>query len=157
MNAPAPGEPYLRRRVVDVVARGLCVLMFVLAVVPLLSLLAYVVKQGVGGLSWSFFTELPKPVGEVGGGMANALAGSAILVGLFTTRKGTTVAQFVALIVSHLVLLALITGRFGDWNVHVFAAMLVIVPLAHRALAVAARIRSRDLIEAFEPAFRVDI
>ncbi|HYV49752.1 MAG TPA: phosphate ABC transporter permease PstA [Myxococcaceae bacterium] len=77
-----PGEPYLRRRVVDVVARGLCVVMFVLAVVPLLSLLAYVVKQGVGGLSWSFFTELPKPVGETGGGMANALAGSAILVGL---------------------------------------------------------------------------
>jgi phosphate transport system permease protein len=82
MSAPAPGEPYLRRRVVDVVARGLCVLMFVLAVVPLLSLLGYVVKQGIGGLSWSFFTELPKPVGEVGGGMANALAGSAILVGL---------------------------------------------------------------------------
>lgn len=76
------GEPYLRRRVVDVVARGLCVLMFVLAVVPLLSLLAYVVRQGAGGLSWSFFTELPKPVGEAGGGMANALAGSAILVGL---------------------------------------------------------------------------
>jgi len=81
MKAP-PGEPYLRRRVVDVVARGLCVLMFVLAVVPLLSLLTYVVKQGVGGLSWSFFTELPKPVGETGGGMANALTGSAILVGL---------------------------------------------------------------------------
>jgi phosphate transport system permease protein len=75
-------EPYLRRRVVDVVARGLCVLMFVMAVVPLLSLLAYVVKQGAGGLSWSFFTELPKPVGETGGGMANAIAGSAILVGL---------------------------------------------------------------------------
>jgi phosphate transport system permease protein len=76
------GEPYLRRRVVDVVARGLCVVMFALAVLPLLSLLAYVIKQGVGGLSWSFFTELPKPVGETGGGMANALAGSAILVGL---------------------------------------------------------------------------
>jgi len=75
-------EPYLRRRIVDHAARGLCVVATVLAIVPLLSLLAYVVKQGVGGLSWSFFTELPKPVGETGGGMANALAGSAILVGL---------------------------------------------------------------------------
>ncbi|HVE83781.1 MAG TPA: phosphate ABC transporter permease PstA [Myxococcales bacterium] len=78
-----PGEePYLRRRVVDWLARGLCVAMTVLAIIPLLSLLAYVVKQGAGALSWSFFTQLPKPVGEVGGGMANALAGSAVLVGL---------------------------------------------------------------------------
>lgn len=75
-------EPYLRRRVVDTIMRGLCALMFVLAVIPLLALLSYVLQKGVGGLSWSFFTELPKPVGEVGGGMANALAGSAILVGL---------------------------------------------------------------------------
>jgi len=78
----APSEPYLRRRIVDVAARGLCVLMTVLAILPLLSLLGYVLKQGLGALSWSFFTELPRPVGEVGGGMANALAGSAILVGL---------------------------------------------------------------------------
>jgi len=78
----APSEPYLRRRVVDAAARGLCVLMTVLAILPLVSLLGYVLKQGVGALSWSFFTELPRPVGEVGGGMANALAGSAILVGI---------------------------------------------------------------------------
>jgi phosphate transport system permease protein len=81
-NADLGAELYIRRRIVDVAARSLCVVMFVLAIVPLLSLLTYVLRQGVGGLSWSFFTELPKPVGEVGGGMANALAGSAILVGL---------------------------------------------------------------------------
>jgi hypothetical protein len=75
-------EPYLRRRVVDIAARGFCVVMTVLAIVPLFSLLGYVIKQGAGGLSWSFFTELPKPVGEVGGGMGNAIAGSGILVGL---------------------------------------------------------------------------
>ena len=75
---------------------------------------------------------------------------SCILVGMFTTRTGASLAQVVALIVSHLALLALITGRFGDWNVHVFVALLVLVPLAQRALAVASRIRPRDLIEAFE-------
>jgi TRAP transporter 4TM/12TM fusion protein len=75
---------------------------------------------------------------------------SCILVGLFTTRQGTTIAQVAALLVSHLVLLALVAGQFGDWNVYVFGAMLVLVPLAHRVLAVASRIRSRDLIEAFE-------
>ena len=74
---------------------------------------------------------------------------SCILVGLFTTRQGTTLAQVVALLVSHLVLLALITGQFGEWNVWVFGAMLVVVPLAHRVLAVASRIHAGDLLEAF--------
>jgi TRAP transporter 4TM/12TM fusion protein len=75
---------------------------------------------------------------------------SCILVGMFTTRKGTTLPQFAALIVSHLVLLALITSQFGEWNTYVFGAMLVVAPLAQRALAVASRIGPRDLIEAFE-------
>jgi TRAP transporter 4TM/12TM fusion protein len=75
---------------------------------------------------------------------------SCILVGMFTTRKGTTIAQVVALIASHLVLLALITSQFGEWNVYVFGAMLVVVPLVQRGLAVASRIAARDLIEAFE-------
>ena len=75
---------------------------------------------------------------------------SCILVGMFTTRKGTTIAQFAALIVSHLLLVALITSQFGEWNVHVFIAMLGLVPLARRGLAVASRIQPRDLVEAFE-------
>lgn len=75
-------EPYRRRRVLDAVARAACLLATALAVVPLVSLLVYVVQRGAGGLSWSFFTELPGPVGEAGGGMANALAGSALLVAL---------------------------------------------------------------------------
>ena len=40
-----------------------------LAVVPLASLLAYVTAKGLGGLSLDLFTELPKPVGEAGGGV----------------------------------------------------------------------------------------
>src|SRR6476619_3078171 len=75
-------EPYGRRRAFDLIARWTCAGMTLLAIVPLVSLLAYVIRQGAGALSWSFFTQLPKPVGEVGGGMANALAGSAVLVGL---------------------------------------------------------------------------
>ena len=75
---------------------------------------------------------------------------SCILVGLFTTRKGTTAAQFVALIASHLVLLGLINGVFGEWNLWVFGAMAVLVPLVHRRLAAASRIHGRDLIESFE-------
>ena len=73
---------YLRRRLLDVAARAGCVLATLVAVVPLLSVLGYVALRGVAGLSWSFFTQLPGPVGESGGGLANAIVGSLELVGL---------------------------------------------------------------------------
>ena len=53
-----------------------------IAIVPLISILAYVVSQGIGSINWEFFTHLPKPVGEDGGGMANAIVGTLILVAL---------------------------------------------------------------------------
>ena len=73
---------YRRRKVVDLVARGLCVAAMGVALVPLVSVLVYVGRAGLSGLSWDFFTQLPAPVGEAGGGMKNALVGTAVLVGL---------------------------------------------------------------------------
>ena len=61
---------------------GLCALAVLVALVPLAFVLFYVVTQGVTSLSLSFFTEMPKPVGEPGGGMANAIVGSIIVVGI---------------------------------------------------------------------------
>lgn len=52
------------------------------ALVPLGYLLYYVVARGISGINLAFFLQLPKPVGEPGGGMANALVGSLIIVGL---------------------------------------------------------------------------
>ena len=60
----------------------LCGLAVALALVPLAFVLFYVVSQGISSLSWSFFTEMPKPVGETGGGMANAVMGSMMVVGI---------------------------------------------------------------------------
>lgn len=60
---------------------GLC---FFVAVTPLFLILGYLVARGVTSLNIDFFMELPAPVGEKGGGMANALVGSFILVGLAT-------------------------------------------------------------------------
>jgi phosphate transport system permease protein len=74
--------PYRRRRITDKVVRGACFLATLLALVPLGSVLYYVVVRGIGGISVDFFTELPKPVGESGGGMANAIVGTLELVGL---------------------------------------------------------------------------
>ncbi len=45
-------------------------------------ILGYIFIKGVSALNWDFFTQLPKPVGEAGGGMANAIVGSFILLGL---------------------------------------------------------------------------
>jgi phosphate transport system permease protein len=75
-------DGYLRRKAFDILARWGSLAMVLVALVPLIAVLGYLVMKGAGGLSWAFFTQLPKPVGEVGGGMANALVGSAILVGL---------------------------------------------------------------------------
>ena len=52
------------------------------AIAPLLSVFWYVILKGHTALSWSFFSQLPKPVGEIGGGVANAILGSATLVAL---------------------------------------------------------------------------
>ena len=50
--------------------------------VPLALVLWHLASQGLGALSWNFFTQLPKPVGEEGGGMANAIVGTLTLLGL---------------------------------------------------------------------------
>ncbi len=68
------------RLVVDFCVRALCLLATLLALLPLVSVLGYVVVRGAGGLSWAFLTELPKPLGEAGGGMANAIQGTLRLV-----------------------------------------------------------------------------
>jgi phosphate transport system permease protein len=53
-----------------------------LALVPLALVLFYVVTQGLTSLNWAFFTHMPVPVGETGGGMANAIVGSLMVIGL---------------------------------------------------------------------------
>jgi phosphate transport system permease protein len=73
---------YRRRKITDVVVRGLCLVASVIALIPLGLVLFYVASRGIGGVNLDFFTELPKPVGEKGGGMANAIVGSGELVGL---------------------------------------------------------------------------
>jgi len=62
---------------------GFQVLTVVLAfacVVPLIFILVYILKAGLTKINWHFLTNLPKPVGEAGGGIANALLGSIIII-----------------------------------------------------------------------------
>ncbi len=50
-------------------------------VVPLIFILIYIIQAGITKINWHFITNLPKPVGEAGGGVANALLGSMIIIG----------------------------------------------------------------------------
>jgi phosphate transport system permease protein len=53
----------------------------ILVVAPLVLVFYHLVKEGFSSMNWAFFTQLPKPVGESGGGMANAIVGTFILLG----------------------------------------------------------------------------
>jgi len=61
---------------------GFCALSVLVALVPLAFVLFFVIGQGVQALNLDFFTHMPRPVGEPGGGMANAIVGTLILTGL---------------------------------------------------------------------------
>lgn len=58
----------------------LIILLTILTIAPLLAVLVYIFKQGISVINWSFLTNLPKPVGEAGGGILNALTGSIMII-----------------------------------------------------------------------------
>jgi phosphate transport system permease protein len=70
------------RAITNMVMTGLCGMAVLVALVPLVSILWLVISRGARSLSWAFFTKLPVPVGEVGGGIGNALVGTLFMVGL---------------------------------------------------------------------------
>ena len=70
------------RRTTSAIVTILCGTAVVIALIPLALILFYVVTKGATSLSVAFFTQMPKPVGETGGGMANSIAGSLLIAGL---------------------------------------------------------------------------
>jgi phosphate transport system permease protein len=61
---------------------GLTYLAAILATLPLLLILTHLFRKGASSLSLAFFTHMPRPVGEPGGGMANAIVGTLVLIGI---------------------------------------------------------------------------
>ena len=76
------GEKIKLRIAKDKGFTAIVVLFSFLSMVPLLLILMYIIGNGVSSLSWEFLVELPKPVGEQGGGIANAIVGSLLLVAI---------------------------------------------------------------------------
>ena len=70
----------LWRRLTDWGATGFAILAAILVLVPLLAIFAYLVIKGVGSVNWAFLTQTPKPPGETGGGMANGIVGTGMIL-----------------------------------------------------------------------------
>jgi phosphate transport system permease protein len=70
------------RNVGNQVATGLTILATIVVISPLIAIFAYLLYKGASSLNLNFFTKIPAPVGESGGGMANAIVGSAVLLGI---------------------------------------------------------------------------
>lgn len=75
----------LRRLVWDRLFLGVCYLAAAIVVLPLGLIAWHLLANGAAGLSLGFFTHMPAPVGESGGGMANAIVGTLIMVGMAAT------------------------------------------------------------------------
>src|SRR5256885_1918244 len=71
-----------RRKLLSAIFVGCCALSVLIALVPLAFILFFVVSQGITSINFAFFTQMPKPVGEPGGGMANAIVGTLMITGL---------------------------------------------------------------------------
>jgi phosphate transport system permease protein len=87
------------RRLTSAVMSTLCGGAVLFALVPVALILFFVIQQGLAKVDWNFFTQIPKPVGEVGGGMANAIVGSLILVAIgaaFAVPVGILVGIYIA-------------------------------------------------------------
>ena len=134
------GAVYARRRRVNALMLGLTAVCAALSAAVLIAILGYIAFKGASSLSWAFLTRLPKPVGEVGGGIANSIVGSAKVVGLagligipIGVSAGVYLAEYGG------------RGRFAFWVrfaadvlngvpsivIGLFAYALVVIPLKH--------------------------
>jgi len=91
----------LRRRVTDHAMTAVAVSTVVIVLAPLIAIFGYLLYRGIGSINWAFLTQTPKPVGEAGGGMANAIVGSVFILAIasiigvpFGVGAGIYLAEF---------------------------------------------------------------
>jgi len=77
-----PSTVSLRRQITNYFFIGLSAGLSVLVVSTLVAIFAYLILKGAGSLNWNFLTQVQKPIGEAGGGMAHAFVGSVIVLGI---------------------------------------------------------------------------
>jgi phosphate transport system permease protein len=72
--------PVKRRIAVDKIFKGLVIAFSFIIILPMAFILYDIVRKGISVINWEFLVSLPKPMGEAGGGISNALAGTAMLI-----------------------------------------------------------------------------
>jgi phosphate transport system permease protein len=72
----------IRRTAANYFISSLSIIATIIVIVPLVAILFYLVYKGASSLNLAFFTHIPAPVGEQGGGMANSIVGSGIILAL---------------------------------------------------------------------------
>lgn len=82
---PSAAPISLWRRGMNSVVTFLAGAAVILVLLPLGAVFGYLLYRGLGSINWAFLTQTPKPVGEAGGGMANAIAGSAFILLIAST------------------------------------------------------------------------
>ena len=72
---------HLRARIIkDLLFKGTVALLAFFSLLPLLLILYYITKNGIAVIDWDFLTRLPRPIGEAGGGIYNAIVGTGMLI-----------------------------------------------------------------------------
>ncbi len=128
-----------RRRAMNLLMMSLTWVAAVVATLPLLFILFYLIQKGITSLDLAFFTHLPRPPGVEGGGMANAIVGTLVVVGgaslmgvpvgigagiYLAEQKGAPLAVFVRF-------LADVLNGLPSIVMGIFAWELVVVPMGH--------------------------
>ncbi|MEN6616415.1 MAG: phosphate ABC transporter permease PtsA, partial [Syntrophorhabdus sp.] len=87
----------------DILFKSTIILFALISLLPLLLILYYITKNGIAVINWNFLSSLPRPIGETGGGIFNAIVGTLILIvlsaslsipcgilaGIYLAEKGT--------------------------------------------------------------------
>lgn len=147
------------RKCKSAIASGLSSLAAILVIAPLALVFFHLVRSGASAVNLDFFTHLPKPVGEIGGGMANAIVGSGQLLGIaaligipvgvlggvylaeYGTARANSVLRFVAdvlngvpSIIWGVVVYGLVVLRFKSFSAYAggLALGLMMIPLIMR-------------------------
>jgi phosphate transport system permease protein len=117
---------------------ALCVGSVLIALVPLALILVYVLQRGFTSISWSFLTEMPKPVGEAGGGMANAIVGSLLVIGMAAAfavpigvATGIYLAEFRDRFATAVRFATDVLNGVPSIVIGIFAYAIVVLPLKH--------------------------
>jgi phosphate transport system permease protein len=138
-QALASGSSSTRSQWVDRIMTAVLGSFFLTTVLPLFFILGYLIYQGVSSLNLAFFVNLPAPVGQTGGGMANAIVGSLLLVGLatlFAVPVGLLAAIYLAEYRSDRLgpvvrFVGELLGGVPSIVIGIFAYTLVVKPLGH--------------------------